>query len=302
MVTLPEVDDVIAGALAEDFGVAVSRIHGGGDPGLLARDVTSSAVVPAAEDFSGRVVARTSGVVSGLPVAVRVWELLARAVGQDGSVSCEALVDEGAQVMPGVAVLRVSGPARVVLAGERTALDFVMVLSGISTEAARWQAEAGPRLRVHDTRKTIPGLRLLSKYAVLVGGAHNHRMGLYDLVLIKDNHLARAGGVTAAVEAAHRNSPGVRVEVEVESHEQAVEAARAGADIIMLDNMDDTLVRQSIAAVRAVCADAGHVCEVEVSGSITLGRLRALSQTGADMVSTSALALARPLDFGLDEG
>lgn len=302
MVTLPEIDDVVARSLAEDFGVAASRFLDGKDRSLLYRDVTSSAVILETESFTGRVVARQAGIVSGLPVAMRVWEMLAEAVEQAGSVTCEPLVDEGARITPGVAVLRVSGPARIVLAGERTALDFVMVLSGISTEADRWQTEAGSRLRVHDTRKTLPGLRLLSKYAVRVGGAHNHRMGLYDLVLIKDNHLARAGGVTAAVEAAHRLNPEVRVEVEVEHLEQAIEAARAGADIIMLDNMDDTLVRQSIAAVRAACAETGRECEIEVSGSITFGRLRALAQTGADMVSSSAIALARPLDFGLDEG
>ncbi|MGB4593666.1 MAG: carboxylating nicotinate-nucleotide diphosphorylase [Coriobacteriia bacterium] len=302
MVALPEVDGIISLALAEDFGVQPARFLTDEDPSLLARDVTSWSVIQETQGFSGQIVARTGGVVCGLPIAVRVWETLARAVGRAGSVQCALLVEEGARVTSGDAVLRVTGPARIVLAGERTALDFVMVLSGIASEADRWQSEAGPGLRVHDTRKTVPGLRALSKYAVLVGGAHNHRMGLWDMALIKDNHLARAGGVTFAIEAARQANPSIAVEVEVETYGQAIEAAMAGADFIMLDNMDDTLVRRAVTGIRAESARSGRECTIEVSGTVTFDRLKALADTGADMVSSSAIALARPLDFGLDEG
>lgn len=301
MVALPEIDGIISLALAEDFGVHPSRFLADEDPSLLARDVTSWSVIPESQTFSGQIVARTEGVVCGLPIAERVWDMLAQAVGAAGSVQCRLLVAEGALVKPGDAVLRVTGPARIILAGERTALDFVMVLSGIASEAHRWQAEAGPGLRVHDTRKTVPGLRALSKYAVLVGGAHNHRMGLWDMVLIKDNHLASAGSITAAVDAARQVNPSVAVEVEVETYEQAIEAVAAGADFIMLDNMDDALVRKAVAGIRAGSAVAGRECTIEVSGTVTFGRLKALADTGADMVSSSSIALARPLDFGLDE-
>ncbi|MCE5204273.1 MAG: carboxylating nicotinate-nucleotide diphosphorylase [Actinomycetia bacterium] len=299
MLTLPQIDEVVAAALAEDFGLPAEKLLSGSDADVLARDVTSSSVVPADDVFLGHIAAREEAVVCGLPVAARVWEMLARAAGLEGSVSCEALIDEGAPVRRDQSVLRVSGPTRVVLSGERTALDFVMVLSGIATEAARWQAEAGDRLRVYDTRKTVPGLRALSKYAVRAGGAHNHRMGLFDLVLIKDNHLARAGGVAPAVEAARRAYPAMRIEVEAETIEQARQAAEAGADIVMLDNMDDAHVREAVSVVRAA---RGHHCAVEVSGAVSFDRLRRIAATGADMVSTSALSLARPLDFGLDEG
>jgi nicotinate-nucleotide pyrophosphorylase (carboxylating) len=155
-------------------------------------------------------------------------------------------------------------------------------------------------LRVSDTRKTLPALRALSKYAVAVGGAYNHRVGLWDRVLIKDNHLARAGSVRAAVDAARAAHPELRVEVEADVLEQAVEATRAGADIVLLDNMDDVAVAEAVAAIRAACPD-GHQCEIEVSGTVTIERLPALAALGVDVVSTSALALARPLDVGFDE-
>ncbi len=293
---LPPIDDLVATALAEDLGVAVGRLAGS-DLALLARDVTSAAVVPADTRFTGVIAAREDAVVCGLPVVARVFEMLASAVGASDGIDILPLVAEGSHVTAGTAVMEIEGPARTVLAAERTALDFLMILSGIATEADRWQTEAGERLRVLDTRKTVPGLRALSKYAVAVGGAHNHRAGLWDMVLVKDNHLAYAGSVTAAVEAARASAPGVRVEVEADTLEQALEAARAGADIVMLDNFDDEALA---AAVRALRAD-GATCETEASGGIRFERLRALAETGVDLVSSSAIALARPADFGLDE-
>jgi nicotinate-nucleotide pyrophosphorylase (carboxylating) len=192
----------------------------------------------------------------------------------------------------------VYGPARVLLTGERSALNFVMVLSGIASEARRWQKAAGDRLSVTDTRKTLPGLRELSKYAVRVGGARNHRSGLYDMVLIKDNHVAHAGGVTDAVLAVKRAHPEMLVECEADTIAQAAEAAAAGADYVLLDNMDDATLRDAVAAVHEAAGD--RVCLTEASGGITFERLAGLATTGVDRVSTSALTLARPLDFGLD--
>ena len=297
----PPSDDVIAAALAEDLGVAPERMTEPSlaSPGLLDADVTSAATVPADAVFAGRIVARDSGVVCGLPLVARLYELLARAAAGD-AVECFPLVAEGAPVAPGVAVMEIEGPARVVLAGERSALDLVMVLSGIASEARRWQAEAGERLVVTDTRKTLPGLRALSKYAVRVGGARNHRAGLYDMVLVKDNHIVHAGGIAAAVLAAREANPDLPLECEADSVEQAVEAARAGADYVLLDNMDDATLARSVAAVRE--AAAGRPVLTEASGRVTFGRLKALAATGVDRVSASALTLAPPLDFGLDSG
>jgi nicotinate-nucleotide pyrophosphorylase (carboxylating) len=295
---LPDVDAIVATALAEDLGVDASALKSV-SPGLLDADVTGT-LLPAAAQFQGVVRMRSAGVVCGLPVAQRVWQLLAAAAGVDAP-ECFPLVAEGAAVEPGRAVLDVTGDARVVLAGERTALDFVMVLSGIATRAAEWQAAAGSSLEVADTRKTVPGLRALSKYAVAVGGATNHRMGLFDMVLIKDNHIAACGSIASAVARARELHPTLAVEVEAESIEQAVQVAESGADMVLLDNMDDTMLAAAVAAVRQA-TPAGRVCLTEASGGITLERLASVAATGVDRVSASALTLAPPLDVALDEG
>jgi nicotinate-nucleotide pyrophosphorylase (carboxylating) len=231
-------------------------------------------------------------------VAARVFEMLAES-SQVTPPDCFPLVPEGARVRAGDAVLEIDGDARVVLAGERTALDFLMVLSGIATRAAAWRDAAGPALKVLDTRKTLPGLRELSKYAVRAGGAHNHRLGLFDMVLIKDNHVAAAGGIAAAVRAARAAHPELPVEVEADTIAQAATAAAAGADLVLLDNMDDARLAEAVAAVRAATPEGGE-CETEASGGITIERLPAIAQAGVDRVSASALTLAPPLDFGLD--
>jgi nicotinate-nucleotide pyrophosphorylase (carboxylating) len=293
---LPASDGVIATALAEDLGVEQAVVLTG-SPDLLGRDVTASLLPPLAR-FSGTVRARRAGTVCGLPIAQRTFELLARAAGVEAP-ECFPLVAEGAHVAAGDGVLEVEGVASVVLAAERTALDFIMVLSGIATEAARWQQAAGPSLSVVDTRKTLPGLRALSKYAVRVGGASNHRMGLYDMVLVKDNHIAAAGGITSAIERARRMHAGLLVEVEADTVEAAVEAARAGADMVLLDNMDDETLGRAVVAVRAA-TPMGRTCLTEASGGVTFDRLRAFAALGLDRVSASALTLAPPLDFGLD--
>jgi nicotinate-nucleotide pyrophosphorylase (carboxylating) len=293
---LPPVDEVVAAALAEDLGVEADALLAGA-AGLLDRDVTGS-LLPSGARFSGVVRARQEGVVCGLPVATRAIEMLAEA-SRSQAPECFPLVPEGARVHAGDSVLEVEGEARVVLACERTALDFLMVLSGIATRAAEWQDAAGPRLRVLDTRKTLPGLRALSKYAVRVGGASNHRVGLFDMVLVKDNHIRAAGGIAIAVAAARAAHPGLPIEVEADTVAQAVEAAAAGAGYVLLDNMDDARLAEAVAAVREA-TPAGGRCEVEASGGITLERLPLLAATGVDRVSASAITLAPPLDFGLD--
>jgi nicotinate-nucleotide pyrophosphorylase (carboxylating) len=294
---LPDTGSIVDAAIAEDLGIEPSRLLARGDAGLLDRDVTGSLLPPDAV-FSGVVTVRRAGIVCGLPVAQRVWATLASAAGC-GEVDCFPLVAEGAAVEEGTGVLEIDGPARVVLAGERTALDFLMVLSGIASEAARWQALAGPSLAVCDTRKTVPGMRALSKYAVAVGGATNHRMGLYDMVLVKDNHIAAAGGVAAAVARARALHPDLLVQVEADSAAQAAEAASAGADMVLLDNMDDADLGEAVAAVHAA-TPAGGVCLTEASGGITIERLAGVAAAGVDRVSASALTFAPPLDIGLD--
>lgn len=297
---LPPSDDVIAAALAEDLGVAPERIVEPSLAGasLLDWDVTSSAIVPEAAVFAGRIVCRQAGVVCGLPLVARLYEVLSRAC-EAWPVECFPLVAEGTAVAAGTAVMEIEGSARVVLAGERSALDFLMVLSGIATEARAWQRAAGDRAAIVDTRKTLPGMRSLSKYAVGVGGAHNHRAGLWDMVLIKDNHIGHAGGARAAVIAARAAHPELLVECEADSIDQAVAAARAGADYVLLDNMDDGLLARAVRAVHEAAGD--RACSTEASGGITIERVPSIAATGVDRISTSALTLARPIDFGLDE-
>ena len=301
---LAVIDDLVARALAEDLGVPVTAFsRGDGTAGvdLLSRDVTTQAVVPGGALFSGSIVARESGVVCGLAAAARVYAVLARAVGLEESVVFEARAGDGEAVEPGQPVAFVSGPAAVLLAAERTALNLVMVLSGIATAAARWQRAAGPDVAVLDTRKTLPGLRALTKWAVACGGAHPHRHGLWDMVLVKDNHVRLAGGLASAIGAARSAFPGLAVEVEAETVEQAAEAARAGADVVLLDNMDAATMRRAVDAVRAACSQRESRTLTEASGGVTFERIGEIVASGVDRISTSALGLASPLDFGFDE-
>ncbi len=295
------VDDLVARSLAEDLGVDAAALLGGASSRLLASDVTTHALAGPGAHFRGRVVARSEGVVCGIALAVRAWEMLARAAGAGRELRVAAHLGEGERVGPGTVVAEVSGPAAVVLGGERTALNLLIVFSGIATAARLWQDAAGPGLMVLDTRKTIPGLRAFSKWAVEVGGAMAHRAGLWDMVLIKDNHIRMAGGIGTAVAAARASVPGLAVEVEADTVEQAEEAARAGADIVLLDNMAPDELARAVAAVRAACAESGTRCHTEASGNVTLADLPAVAAAGVDRVSTSALTLAQPLDIGLDE-
>lgn len=303
MYELPDVSDIVAAALAEDLGVSRARFAADAHRGIdvLERDVTSASVVGVDASFSGVITAREACVVCGLPVADAVFETLSRAAGLFDPVELFPLVPEGARVEPGTPVAEIEGLALAVLAGERTALDFLMTLSGIATRTAQWVDASGGVLAVCDTRKTVPGMRALSKYAVRVGGGVNHREGLFDMVLIKDNHLARKASVTEAVESALASHADLIVEVEADTIEQAVEATRSGAHIVLLDNMDNATLAAAVVACRDAAAAVGRSVLTEASGGIGLDRMPALLAAGVDRVSSSALTLAPPVDFGLDE-
>jgi nicotinate-nucleotide pyrophosphorylase (carboxylating) len=255
--------DLIRRAIAEDVG---------------AGDVTTRATVPPAALGDGSLLAKSRLVVAGLKVAEAVFE----AVAGPTRVMLTAFVEDGALVEPGTVLARVSGPAGVLLTAERTALNLLQRLSGIATAARQYVDAADGRIVILDTRKTTPTLRALERYAVRVGGATNHRFGLFDLILIKDNHVRLAGGVAAAVDAARRNAPGVTVEVEAQSVAEAEAAADAGAQIILLDNLSTLEIRDAIRRI------AGRA-KVEISGGVTLDRIPELAATGADFVSVGAL-------------
>ena len=260
-------------------------------------DLTSLAVIPA--DLAGRaaLVVRSAGVVAGLPAAQHTFAVI------DSQLSFESRIADGSPVAPGAVLAVVSGRMRSILAGERTALNFLQRLSGVATQTARYvQAAAGLPCKVLDTRKTTPGWRLLEKYAVRRGGGHNHRMGLSDGVLIKDNHLAAVGGGTGAVAEAvrlARERYGSRypLEIEVDDLVQLDSALAARPDVVLLDNMKPDLMRE---AVRRRNATAPGV-QLEASGGVTLTTLRAIAETGVDRVSVGALThSAIALDIALD--
>jgi nicotinate-nucleotide pyrophosphorylase (carboxylating) len=210
-------------------------------------------------------------------------------------------VEEGALVSPGTALWRVEGSARALLAAERTALNLVQRMAGTATLARRYvdALEPGSTTRITDTRKTTPGLRALERYAVRVGGAHNHRDSLGSAVLIKDNHIVASGGVRVAIERARAYAPHTsKIEVEVDTLEQFDEAVEAGADIILLDNFDDAQVREAVERARK---RSGARPLLEASGGITLPRIRELSRLGVDIISSGALTHSAPAaDIGLD--
>jgi nicotinate-nucleotide pyrophosphorylase (carboxylating) len=264
-----------------------------------AGDLTSQALIPADLTGQAALIVRPAGVIAGLPAAALVFNLV------DPRLAFEPLVTDGTAVHPGTRLAVVSGPIRSLLTGERTALNFLQRLSGIATLTARYVALVkGLRCKVLDTRKTTPGWRLLEKYAVRQGGGHNHRMGLYDGVLIKDNHLAGlqiADGRLQIQEAVRRarelRSVQVPVEIEVDTLEQFDVALSVRPEIVLLDNMTH---EQMIKAVRRRDATAPSV-QLEASGGVTFATLRAIAETGVDRISVGALThSATALDIGLD--
>ena len=258
-------------------------------------DVTA-ALVPAAQRVRGSVVAREEAVLCGRAWVDETFRQL------DPRVQLTWHASDGERVAAGQAIFAIAGPARPVLSGERTALNFLQLLSGTATMTRRFvDAVAGTGCRILDTRKTVPGLRTAQKYAVRCGGAHNHRMGLYDQVLIKENHIAAARSLTGAIEAARRSAAGIGVEVEVETLGELQEALNARPDIIMLDDFTLEDMRAAVALNRA----AGTAAKLEVSGSVSLESVRAIAETGVDYISVGALTkhvraidLSMRLDFG----
>ncbi|HZY77393.1 MAG TPA: carboxylating nicotinate-nucleotide diphosphorylase [Jatrophihabitantaceae bacterium] len=270
------VADVVERALAEDLGAA--------------GDVTTTATIAATAIASADLVPRQDGVVAGLPVAAYVFE----AVGQ-GRVRVEFGSADGARVTAGEVLATVHGPVRDLLTAERTALNLIGHLSGIATLTRRWvDAIDGTRAQIRDTRKTLPGLRALEKYAVRAGGGVNHRMSLSDAALVKDNHVAAAGGVVAAFDLVRAAYPGLPLEIEVDTVQQAREVIDAGAELVLLDNMSPDDMRE-------VVAFAAGRCRLEASGGLQLDNARAVAETGVDYLSIGALTHSAPqLDIGLD--
>lgn len=279
MLTRPVLDPIIERALAED-------LSGG--------DLTAEACVAADHQGTAVALAKSPLVLCGSEVFRRVFELL------DPSVRFESLVAEGERVDRGTLVWRLAGSARSLLMGERTALNLVQRMTGIATMARRYvdALPAGSTTRITDTRKTTPGLRALERYAVRVGGAHNHRNDLGSAVMIKDNHIVASGGISAAVARARARAPHTsRVEVEVTSLEQLEEALACGADIIMLDNFSDELTRRAVERVATLPVRP----MLESSGGITLERVAELAKIGVDVISVGALTHSAPAaDISLD--
>jgi nicotinate-nucleotide pyrophosphorylase (carboxylating) len=268
------VDDLIRTALEEDLADGP--------------DVTSVATIPAGHRSRLDLVARQGGVVAGLEVAQRVFELV-------GPIDVTLMAHDGDRVSPGHVLLRATGPTRDLLTAERTALNLLTHLSGVATATAAWVDLMGPQgPKVRDTRKTLPGLRALQKYAVRCGGGLNHRMSLSDAALIKDNHVVAAGGVTQAFNAVRERFPGVPLEVEVDSLEQLAEVLDAGADLVLLDNFTPELMR------RAVALTAGRA-QLEASGGLTLDNAAEVAATGVDYVAVGALTHSvKVMDIGAD--
>jgi nicotinate-nucleotide pyrophosphorylase (carboxylating) len=262
--------------LAEQIPVLIQRAldEDAGERG----DVTTLATIPADLHYSGTMLAKAPGVVAGLVVAQQSFLQV------DPTVEFTPLVADGTQVAPGMQIATVNGPARALLTAERVALNFLQRMSGIATATNRYVAAvAGTRARILDTRKTVPGLRLLDKWAVVLGGGHNHRIGLYDMAMIKDNHIAAAGGITAAVQRVRAQwGHALPVEVEVGNLEQLGEALTLDVDQIMLDNMGLDAMRA------AVEMSAGRV-PLEASGNVSLETVAAIAATGVDYISVGKL-------------
>ena len=277
--TLPELmlRPIVEAALRED---------------IRSGDITTRAVVPPDTQGRAQMTMRESGVVCGLAVAqMAFWQLAG-----EGCERTELLRRDGEQIEAGAVVMEISGSAEIILGAERVALNFAQRLSGVATLTRRFvEAVEGTNARITDTRKTTPGLRLLEKYAVRCGGGVNHRFALDDMILIKDNHIALCGGIAAALERAKRNARhSVKIEIECDTLEQVEEAASAGADIILLDNMQPETLREAVQIIKGRAVS-------EASGGVNLETVRGIAQSGVDVISVGALThSARALDIGLD--
>ncbi|WP_262282717.1 carboxylating nicotinate-nucleotide diphosphorylase [Micromonospora sp. MA102] len=277
-----QVRRVIVDALTEDLG-----------PNFL--DVTSVATIPDAQNDTADLVARADGVVAGLPVAAALFELVGEVTRADRTVEVSLVARDGQRVARGDVLATVTGPTRLLLTAERTALNLLSRMSGVATHTRAWaDALAGTKATVLDTRKTTPGLRALEKYAVRAGGGTNKRMGLHDVAMIKDNHKVAAGGIGAAFRRVREAFPDVPVQVEVDTLAEAVEAVEAGATFLLLDNMTPAQLREVVAAV-------GDRAELEATGGLTLPVAAGYGATGVDFLSVGALTHSSPiLDIALD--
>ncbi|MGH6923834.1 MAG: carboxylating nicotinate-nucleotide diphosphorylase [Propylenella sp.] len=270
------IEDAVERALAEDLG--------------RAGDITSAGTIPADAGAEAVIAARRPGVIAGLALATEAFRKM------DGAVAFDALVADGDRVEAGTAIARVAGNARAILSAERTALNFLGHLSGVATLTRRYvDAVAHTRARITCTRKTTPGLRALEKYAVRCGGGSNHRFGLDDAILVKDNHVAVAGGVAEAVRRAKTFAGHLaKIEVEVDTLDQLREALAAGAEAILLDNMEPAKLLEAVAIAASRAA-------LEASGGVTLENVAAIAETGVDYISSGAITHSAPaLDLGLD--
>ncbi|MFQ1826309.1 carboxylating nicotinate-nucleotide diphosphorylase [Aeromonas veronii] len=278
-----DVSRAVRAALLEDLGDALTTL----DQPDASADITAQ-LIPADRMASARVITREAGVFCGQPWVDEVFVQLG------GDVKVEWKVQDGEVLSPNQELFRLHGPARLLLTGERNALNFVQTLSGIATLTARYVAELeGTDCRLLDTRKTIPGLRTAQKYAVTCGGGKNHRIGLYDAYLIKENHILACGGIAEAINEARHLNPGKPVEVEVETLTELEQALAAHADIVMLDNFDVAMMRE------AVAINQGRA-KLEVSGNVTLDTLAEFAATGVDFISVGALTKhVRALDLSM---
>jgi len=269
------IDKIIEQALLEDIGTG---------------DITTESIVPYGLKAKGIIKASEEGVVAGLDIACLVFEKL------DSEICFQSKIKDGKSILPGEVLAKISGSARTILKRERVALNFLQRMSGIATITSKFCQEVKDfPVRIVDTRKTAPGLRILEKYAVRMGGGYNHRFGLYDAVLIKDNHIAVAGGIKSAVNSVRKQtSHTVKIEVEVENLSQLQEALEMKVDIVMLDNMDLETMKEAVKMVKGKAL-------IEASGGITLEKVRKIAQTGVDLISIGSLTHSvKSLDISME--
>lgn len=261
------IKELVQQALQEDIGTG---------------DVTTEAIIPAHATSAAVMLAKQELILAGLEASREVFSYL------DASIQFTGLVKDGERIRNRTEIATLSGKTRSLLSGERVALNLLQHLSGIATLTAKYvERIQGTKAQMLDTRKTLPGLRHLEKYAVRMGGGENHRMGLYDMVLIKDNHIKAAGGITRAVESARTNAGGLKVEVETTNLDEVREALAAHADIIMLDNMSFETMREAVTLIN-------HAALVEASGNVTLETVRSIAETGVDFISCGSLTHSAP--------
>jgi nicotinate-nucleotide pyrophosphorylase (carboxylating) len=268
----PLIERLDKDAIARQVAAALAEDLGGGD--------VTAALVPATQTARAQIIAREKAILCGTDWVEATFKQL------DPAIRLEWLAADGQPLAADKPVLRLAGLARPILTGERTALNFLQTLSATATAAHRYvEAVAGTGCRILDTRKTLPGLRLAQKYAARCGGAQNHRLGLYDMVLIKENHIIAAGSIARAIETARQTSPGIPVEVEVETLAEFDQAIAAGADVIMLDELSLEDMRAAVARNK----ERGSKAKLEASGSVTLKTVREIALTGVDYISIGGI-------------